>query len=320
MTDPTRPAEPVDVMVAGDDRDPWRPGKRTWILLAVLVVLAAIAVPVGLDRQHQADERALDSAAAKDVALAPTADPVVGAEPVPNVIGIGLRNDTDQNVTLVGYHVQGAGYTAQQVDLPILPYEIVHLGVPDTATCAVTVLTKEPPSIRLRVRTSRGQVVTLTADLVDAAGSALALGAQQRCGLRKPLDAFISQIIETSTIKGRTLTVTTIVANTGRLPLRIASLESFPGVTVTTSRPLPLALPYTLLDSSHPLTGTPLTFRLTVTDCAQATSPAQLNTDSGETITTAGAVQVHLDGALGPVTTSLYLENTDRELAKTVCR
>lgn len=318
MSDPSRPGEHLDVVGAGHERDPWRPGKRSWSLLAALVVLTAIVVPVGLERQHRADERALDADSVKGIALAPTGDPDAKAYPA-GVVGIGLRNDTDRAVTLVGLQVLADGYQPEVVDRPIKPNELISLQVKDTATCSPSLVRQTPESIRFTVRSARGRTATVTEPLIDTAGSALNQTARERCGYRGTLEAFLPSLSDPAQIVGRTLTVTAQLANTGRLRLVVTRLEAYPGVTVTTTPRLPLALPYAPLAAAHGLGGTAVTFRLTIPDCANVTGADQALSENGDPLTTAGTVVVHLSGGDGEATTTLPLESVEQELVQAAC-
>jgi hypothetical protein len=318
MSDPSRPGEPLDVVGAGHERDPWRPGTRTWSLIAVLLVLAAIAVPVGLNRQHQADERALDTASVTGLALAPTGDPEARVYP-DGVVGIGVRNDTDRAVTLVGLQVLADGYRPEVVNRPLKPNELISVQLKDTATCSPSLVRQVPENIRFTVRSSRGRTATVIEPLVDSAGGALNQSARERCQYKGTLEAFLPSITETAQIVGRTLTVTAQLANTGRLTLAVTRLESYPGVTVTTTPRLPLVLPYAPPAANDGLTGTMVTFRLTVTDCATVTGADQALSENGDPLTTAGIVVVHLRGGDGDATTTLSLESTEQELVQAAC-
>jgi hypothetical protein len=319
VSDPSRPGQPRDVVTAGDERDPWHPGKRTWSLLAVLVVLAAIAVPLGVDRQHRAKEQGLDAAAAKAVALGPTNDPRSDHTPVEGRVGIGLRNDADRTVTLVSYQVLAEGYTSQQLDLPITSYATAGLDVPDTATCGPSMLRQEPQQVRLTVRTSRGTIVQRTESLVDGAGHALAQHAQQRCGYLGTSDATVGQSNGDAHIIGRTLTASLRFANKGRLPLRISGIQTHAGTSLTVTPRLPITLPYEPHALEEGLAGRLFTFHLTVTDCALAGGPSDLTASNGELLAAPGLVAIRFTGGSGPYTSLFPLDSADHPLLGRAC-
>ncbi len=133
------------------------------------------------------------------------------------------------------------------------------------------------------------------------------------------MDAFNVSLVELGHIQGRTLTASVQLANNGRPALTVLSVETYPGVTVTTTPRLPLALPYEPLNAHKRVPGTAVTFRLTITSCPAVTGADQPVDANGEPLTTAGMVVFHLRGADGEATTTLQLENSDQELVTTVC-
>ena len=69
LSDPNNPGEPVDVMVSGDEREPWKPGRRTWSVLGVLALIAAMVVLVSLVVQHRDEQASKDAATLSQFAL-----------------------------------------------------------------------------------------------------------------------------------------------------------------------------------------------------------------------------------------------------------
>jgi hypothetical protein len=262
--------------VHGSERDPWRPGRRSWAALLVLVVLIVAGVPIVRAKQHRDELKALDAAAVRDVQLGPTADPRTEYLGPDGTVGIGLRNDSEQALILVGYQVRAPGFVAQKTKLRIKPDSIIGLDVPDTATCSPTLITKVAPlPIALTVRTSRGQLVTTTANLLEAVSPSLQQHAQQRCGFVNTVQALYVQTAVGPDLSSRTLTAALKVANLGRLPLTITAISASPGVEITTFPDLPLSLTYEPNDGQHSVTGLPLRLRLRITDCAVARSSPQ---------------------------------------------
>jgi hypothetical protein len=322
MSDPSRPGQPLDIVTAGDERDPWRPGRTTWALVAVLVLAAAITVPIRAHQRHVDRLRALDDAAAAAVALAPTSDPrLSGVDDTRDTVGIGLRNDSDLPVTVLGYQVLGEGYRAQKVNLSLKGNELIGFDVADTATCSTKLLNSDTMAqeMRLTVRTARGQVVTKDEPLVDTAGAALSSVARTRCALYSTLEAFIPQVLDAGTVSHRRLTTTVALHNAGRLPLTLTSVQSYPGTTVTMSRHAPLAIPYDPKALESPSGGLEVEFSVTLSDCTKALGASPTFADPNLDVPGPGSVVVHLTGATGPVVTTLQLEPDPGRLLSSAC-
>ncbi|MCU1593850.1 MAG: hypothetical protein JWO12_1242 [Frankiales bacterium] len=270
ITDPNRPGELVDVLGSGNERDSWRPGRRTWSLVGVVVLVAAIVVPIDLVRQHDADERARDKAVLAQVRFGVTTDgiqyPPSGDMPAGTVFE-GVRNDSAVPLTVTSFHVLAPGYAAQRLNTELGPYQLVTLPIRDTATCSPAVLTV-PQTVRVTVRTARHQTVVRDLPLYLDGGAELAQAAQERCRYLKPQGALITSITST-TQHGRVLDVSVNLANAGLLPLRVTAVTSSGIFQLTSTAPFPLDLP-SEPRTDHARTGVEVHLRMTLEDCGFA--------------------------------------------------
>ena len=260
ISDPTRPGEPVDVMVSGDEKEPWRPTRRHWTALAVLVLLAVAAVVPDRVVSARAADRRAELAAVDGVELTLSAD---GSQPAPDAVRLLVQNTGPSDVRLL--EVQVDGYPTQRTDVLVPRAGADTVDLKDTVTCTEKVLlTGDQNRVRLRLRTPGGTVVTRRLDLTGDAWLPLAALAQKRCGYLSPGEAL--KITAAGQVVGRALDLRVTVRNTGRVPLRLDGVNLPAGFDWRTVPAPPTSLP------ASQTTPTSLLVRLTVNSCPDAQS------------------------------------------------
>lgn len=268
VTDPNRPGELVDVMASGNDRDPWKPGRRTWSVVGVLVLLAAVVVPVSLVRQHDADEHAKNKALLAQVTFAVTTNGIQPPADVPEgTVFEGVRNDSAVPLTVTAFHVLAPGYEEQELHAELGPYQLLTLPIRDTATCSPAVLTV-PQTVRVTVMTSRKQAVVRDLPLYLDGGAELAQAAQHRCRYLTPGDALTTSVVR-SQQHGLVLDLDVNLANAGLLPLRVDDLTSSGIFQLTSTGRFPLDLP-SEPRTDHERKGVELHVRMSIDQCGFA--------------------------------------------------
>ena len=293
ISDPNNPGRPVDVVGGGSDRDPWRPTRRTWTVLGVAALVAAVVVPSVLLAQQRASDRAKDREALRQVQLATMLSQAPPTSVSSEVVGV--RNDGALAVRILAFQVVAPGYRQVSTDVSLAPYDVAPLEVPDTATCSPGLLTGLPAQLWLTVRTTRGQVVRRTVPLTAEASMALVSASQRRCRYLPTNEALVFSLHETHTV-GRTLVASVNLVNQGHAPLTVTFLDAGAGFTVTASRTLPFSLPPEPTDGAR---GVDVTLRLRVGDC-QAARTAIDDANQGRAFGgTPGGIHVLLTGATG---------------------
>ncbi|MGB8652346.1 MAG: hypothetical protein WCD35_16995 [Mycobacteriales bacterium] len=268
ITDPNRPAGADDVLVSGNEREPWRPSRRHWQLLGAVLAVLAVTVPVVLVVQHRREQARLDRAALAAVRLVAVLPQEANHNPPPDTAPLGLRNDGPDDVRVLSLRIDAAGYRDQAVGRLVEGgVGFLALDVANTPPCDARLVTAPPRTVIVTLRTERGDRTTRRLPL-DAELARLLSGlARDRCGYQAPADALQADLAA-SHADGADLVATFQVYNRSVLPLTLLGLEG-PGLRITTTPALPLAL----TPQRSPNAGTlsqQLTVRVRVTDCARA--------------------------------------------------
>lgn len=272
MTDPSRPGggEP-DVMVSGDEREPWRASRRQKAVVAGGVAVALVVAGAVQVVRHQREQTRLDAASPRQVTLAVTL-PVDDASAPEGSVRLAVRNDTPDPVHLSRLTVDVEGLDPVPLDLDLAPAQIGHLDVPDTVACdpalAATGLTV---SGSFDVRTSRGRTGAVPVMLLSDAVAGLLGHAQDRCHYQPP-DRALGAFFGEAKRVGDTLVVTETLTNQGLLDLEVTGYTTDPWLAVTSRPAGVVSLPPGTFDDNGTPVGDGRTVQLVfrVTDCAAA--------------------------------------------------
>lgn len=259
IVDPHAPAGGGELL----DVEPWRPTERQQLLglaVAVLVLLVGgLATATDLVRTERTERRAALAALALSAGEAPD----TGTVPA-GFVRVALRNGGPDAVSLLTAQLVPGGYPEVMLARQVAAGAEVTLGFPDTAPCE-PLLTTPPDAVRLQLRTTAGTEVTRELPLSPGAYGDVNRTALARCGYLPAFEAF-GVTLTSVDVEGAFVVVQARVFNDSVLPLTLDRLTHAPGLSLTTSRPLPLALP------PQPGPGVlantvPLTLRLRVTSC-----------------------------------------------------
>ena len=223
ISDPTRPGEPVDVMESGSEKEPWRPTRKHWTALGVLVLLAlAAVVPDKVVAARAADRRA-ELAAVEGVRLSFSP----GAEGAQDEhVQAVLSNDGPDPVTLV--QVQVDGYQPIRLDKKLKLSSGTTLDLADTAACSERLLAPGSETrAAVRVRTAGGTVVTRRVPVQSEIWLPLNLLAQRRCGFPSVSDTLRLTAVGHPNGGGYEVRIT--ARNTGRLPIEFGYVDAGAG-------------------------------------------------------------------------------------------
>jgi hypothetical protein len=242
IVNPHAPAGHGEVLVSGDDKDPWRPS-RAQVMVALTVasiglVVAGVTVAVNKVRtEHRLDREAL-------AALQLVADQ--GFETAegrgPDTVEVALRNESPHAVRLLSARLDADGFGALPLDSELAAGESVVLAFPNRIACSRSVLTDPADAVVVRLRTHRGQVVTRREPLSPTAFMEVNRPAQERCGYL-PADEAFGFLVGSIRYVGDQVVARLQLYNNSLLPLALARLREAPGLSLELSRPLPLALP-----------------------------------------------------------------------------
>lgn len=248
ISDPSRPTTGEEL---GHGGEPWRPTRRQLgVLAAVLLVLAAALLPLGLLHERQLDRAALK---AVEVRLANGS----GGASAGASFEITVHN-SGSRVQLVGTQVDDHPLQAARLPVPAGADTAVLLP-PDT--CPTSIPTA-PTAVTLRLRTSRDQLVKVRLPMsASAFGENYIRAVERHCNLL-PVEESITLETVGADSGGSILGLSLALHNLSVLPRTIVSL-SYPGVTIT-SADLPLTLTAGV--------GRQLTVQLKVRDCSTAFS------------------------------------------------
>lgn len=245
------------------DVEPWRPTERQQLLgLAVAIVVLLVGGLITATEQLRR-ERAAQRAAVAALALEATEAPDTGVVPA-GFVRVALRNGGPDAVRLLTARLVPGGYPEVTLTRQVAAGAEVTLGFPDTAPCE-PLLTTPPDAVQLRLRTAEGTEVTRELPLSPGAYGDVNRTALERCGYLPAFEAFGFTLIAVD-VEGSTVVLEALVFNDSVLPLTLDRLTHAPGLSLTTSRALPLVLP------PQPGPGVlantvPLTLRLRVTSC-----------------------------------------------------
>ena len=146
----------TDLLIAGDERPPRPRVRRLWTAALLVVVLAAVAVPVLREQRAEREERRLQSVV--DLAVAPGLE--TGgvydrqADRVVLELLLQVRNEGPRPVTVLSGGVGGYGL-ARPVELPAGEARLLVFG--RTASCRTTPPPQPPAeTLELSVRTGAG--------------------------------------------------------------------------------------------------------------------------------------------------------------------
>jgi hypothetical protein len=257
IVDPNAPTGTADLLDSG--RDPWRPSRRQVLVGVVVVLLLGLAAGAVAQVRHVRHEHALDAAAVRDVRIVVDSGDgglLTDGEPEVTLVSTGRLPVTVLEVALEwpGHVERGA---RQEVPL------VASARVPVTTgkDCRTALYTDQPQRLRVRARTSRGDVVTRAVALPAEVSELLGASERFRCAYLRPSEALVGEVSAVRT-PGRSFVLTFGVRNAGVAPLTLSRLSFLPGVTVAAD--LPLVLPPGGADSRT----VPLTVTLRVRSCA----------------------------------------------------
>ena len=239
VTDPSRPGGPADVVVSGDEREPWRASRRQKALLAGAVVVALLVAAAVQVVRHQREQTRLDAQSLKQVAVVVT----TGEDRDTGSTLVSLRNDGRGPVHVDALRIDLPGLSEIRLDKDLIEAQILPIAVPDRVTCSQRVLdTQREVSGQVSVRTTRGVRASLPVTLgFDAVGLLLAR-AQDRCHLY-PLAGALQVTTGDARRVGRTLEVDLGLSNIGLRPLTVTGLTMPDGFTVRVDKAFPIAIP-----------------------------------------------------------------------------
>lgn len=264
IVDPRVPASATELLLAGDEREPWFwTARRRYVGLTAVVVatlVAGVASAVDMVRE----DRLRDRASASAVEL--RADSAVGGFAPANAVQVSLLNDGPAAVHLLSAWLVAPGYAVQPLHEVVAPGESVVLTLPDQAQCGPSLLDSPAELLHLRVRTQRDVVTTRDVPLAPGAYVAVNHAARERCGYLPANEAFTFGT-QSLARHGREVVVKALVHDESVLPLTLDLMTAMPGLQMEVTPRLPLRLP--------PQTGgqrmshfVAMTLRLRVANCS----------------------------------------------------
>ena len=287
ISDPNRPAEPVDVL--GPEREPWRPSRRqVQVLLVVLLVLAATVLPV-LALRHRDAERAADRKSVTQVALSvPEDDGSQGSSR--GVANLEVRNSGPTAVTIVRARVDRDGYHPQSAHVVLKAGDSAILNIAPESTCPSRLPRSGPTGVLLDVVTGRGARTTVR---VGTASSSFPLqyqqAVQEQCHLYDVGASLAVSIDDTATEESRLLLHLSLT-NQSAQPRSLVGIEPVDGFSFTTTPPLPVVV------AAFPSDGVAVTATVTITRCAQAKLLVPRRSVDYTPVPTDGSVEPFGDG------------------------
>jgi len=264
IVDPHAPPSATEMLVAGDEREPfeWTPRRRYVALTAVTVATLVAGVASAADMVGDGHRR--DRASIAAVRL--YADAAVEATAPAAEVQLSLRNDGPSAVRLLSARLVAPGYGEQRLTGVVAAGESVVLHLPDEVPCGPKLLTEPVEVLRVRVRTDRQQVTTQELTLGPSAYIAVNHPARERCGYLPPDEAFTFGV-QSLQRRGHQVLVKALVHDESVLPLILVRVAAVPGLEVEVAPRLPLRLP--------PQTGpertshfVPVTLRVRVANCS----------------------------------------------------
>lgn len=221
ITDPSRPGEVGDVLISGDEREPWRPSRRHYRALAyVLLLVVAAVVPAQVVSARAQDHR--DAVAEADLvklAVSATSSALTGPD-----VSLTVTNETDHALRLLSVQVREPGYGVTRVDRTIAAHSAIPVTVPDTRTCGRDQISPANTGTVTTVsRTSHGERVLRSVTVSDQAWQQLTSVARERCGWKTPLEAL--RVTATWVRSGSDLVLRGTVSNSGKAELAVDAVN-----------------------------------------------------------------------------------------------
>jgi hypothetical protein len=264
IVNPHARASATDVLVSGDEREPWRWTQRRRHVALTAVVVATLVAGVASAVDMVRENHRLDRASVDAVQLRAEA-PVEELAP-PSEVQLSVLNDGPSPVRLLSAWLVAPGYERQSLNAVVGSGESLVLTLPDQARCGPSLLDDPAQVLHVLVRTHRGQVTTREVTLGPEAFDAVNHPARERCGYLPANEAFVFGT-QTLTRDGREVVVRALVHDESVLPLALDRITAMPGLEVEVTPRLPLRLP--------PQTGQELvshfvtvTLQLRVANCA----------------------------------------------------
>ena len=258
ITNPNAPAGAHEVL--GSDGG-WRASPYQRLVAVLTAAIVAVLVTGVQEVRHVRHEDALDAAAVADVAFtlsAVSSDYFTFDPPELTVTNAGR-----QPVRITEVQLEGPGYRRRTQDQRLGAGEGATVNLSSTKPCSPQVMTERAGALRIRARTSRGDVVERTAPLPPQFSVQLGFFQRVRCGYLLPSEALQSQLVDVR-VHGHEVVARVDVINESVLPVTLSGLPSYPGVEVTT--PLPVTVPRRAFLTGH--SGPQrLTITVRVTDC-----------------------------------------------------
>lgn len=264
VVDPRLPGS-TDLLLRGDDREPWRPTPRQKrVALAAAAVIAVVAGASYAADRARAGRRA-DRAALSTVRL--WTDSLADGPGPAGSIPLSLRNDGPSPVRVLAARLLAPGYDELALDDLVQPGESLAFDVTDAAPCGPQLVDEPAEAIRVRVRTHRGQITTRDVPLGPAAFTAVNHPARERCGYLGADESFAFEV-ESLELRGRAVVAHATVHDDSVLPLELRRVVAIPGLAVDVSPTTPLRLPPQTGTTDRVMHFVPLTLRLRVVDCS----------------------------------------------------
>ena len=279
VVDPSAPA-PAPGPPGPPEPALWRPGRRTWSVVAggLALVVAVTAVRGEVGRAHARAAAARRALAGAGVLALRIGGPGPSTS-LPGVATVGLRlvNDGPRPVRLEAASLDVAGWTVVLPAEPIDPAGSALLDLRRRVDCAGVEALPDPALLRLSVRTADGRTRPLPLGLGPQDGADPArqvrteLNATPRraCGLLSAADALSLQTDSTHALRARrAVRLAVQVRNASTRPLTLLTVRGLDGLSVAGTGRLPLRL--------AARGSTPLALELTLAGCGPRPRQARL--------------------------------------------
>ncbi len=235
------PSGTAELLTQGADRAPWRPNRRLVLSVAVVLLLGAAggAFVAWRHYEQELDRRAV-AALALSAQLTVTEGPSDSSGvPGPGGLVVSLVNGGPAPVEVLGLGLSGP-FPWQPTRTHVGGYSTAEVPVSAGVRCGPELYTDAAHSVRVRVQTQRGSVVTRELTLGDTSVGAVESLGRARCGLVLP-DEAISSAPTRAVVQGLDLVLRLRLVNTGPEPLVVTRLAAAPGLLA--SAPLPVSVP-----------------------------------------------------------------------------
>ena len=253
IVDPNAP--PGSQEVLGSDGG-WRPSAYQKGLALLTAAIVALLV-TGVQRvRHVHHESALDAAARAGVALEVVADQN-GDE------AFQLYSTSSGSVTVLSVTLVGDGYREQREDVTIAPRGYGSVSASQAKNCTTSLFDSGPTEVRVKLRTSRGDVLTRTVPLAGDVAQAVQAAERWKCDYLTPGESTGAQVVSARR-EGRDVVTVWAVQSFGKFPVTILDVTAPDGMTATASLPVTLGRAAFWTGHSKPVQ---LTIRMRITDC-----------------------------------------------------